>query len=182
MLKWASSLWKPPLRAGALLIRYKMWKTGCKTARHRAELPLWSSAASCPSPQLQQRLNTKPHFLPTGKTVNARILSHSHFAIRTTPRNMNPASIAWKALVLTCDPDLGWDPWEGEGAMIPGVLPPHGHGMLPGMLRPNIRGWINSQPLLFQPPIQAGKMPRIKSAQTLQLGDFISASVSSTEH
>lgn len=56
----------PPLR---LVIRYKMLKPAWKAVRHQAELPL-SSAASLPSPHLQQRLNTCPPFLPTSPTFH----------------------------------------------------------------------------------------------------------------
>lgn len=169
---------KPPLRAGALFIRYKMWKTACKTARHGAELPLWSSAASWPSLQLQQRLNTKPHFLPTGKTVNAHLLTHSHFAIRTTPRNVNPASITRKAFVLTCDPDLGWDPWEWWSQ---GPSHPTATGCSLGYWDPTYRAESIPSPRYFNHQSRQEKCTAIKSARALQLGDFISASVSSTE-
>lgn len=56
----------PPLRQ---VIWYKILKPAWKTVRHQAELPL-SSAASLPSPQLQQRLNTRPLFLPTNPTFH----------------------------------------------------------------------------------------------------------------
>ena len=182
MLKWASSLWTPPLRVGVLGIRYKMQKPACKTARHWAEHPLWSSAPSLPSPQLQQRLNTKSHFLPSEETISGHILSHSHFTTWTTPKIMNPASFRWKALVPRRSPDLGWDLWVGAGVMIPVVFPLHGQGWSLGCWDQSYGAESTPSPHYFDCQPRQGKYTAIKCVRTLHSGDFISASVSSTEH